>query len=412
MHISPASLLSLVVWGSLMMVVLYLVSSIPSQYHKLNSRFMIWLLGISFLRFLFPISIPFQLSIPIAGIFRTVLQFLQRDVSLFRWSFEIYQALLFLWFSVAVVLVLRIILQYVCFRKAVKSLLCCSHTCRLRTPHGLDLPDSLMVYESVYAPTPMITGIFKPVVILPALSLSEEEISLILRHELQHYKYRDILLKVCVELCCILYWWNPVVHMLKQRLLLLLEIRADSEVYGELGKAEKVAYLECLQRLCNHECRGVSFGAAFASARRKSSILERARYLTKEKLQKLPVGGAILFSILLLCSLVLVFEPHIGVHKDRNITVAEGVSKDSYLIMVKEDQYEIYTGEQYLGTVFNPYESGVDALPIYRYSRDGVMVRDGMKEDASAIALFVPALFILLFWICIGPEVKRRMKLF
>ena len=412
MHVSAASLLSLVIWGSLIMIVLYLVCSIPSQYHKLNSGFMIWLLGITFLRFLFPVSIPFNVSVPIVGVFQNMLQFLDRELFVFGLSFRIYQALLFLWFFVAALLMLRILFRYICFQRAVRSLLRSSHTHLLKVPADLDIPDSVMVYESIYAPTPMITGIFKPVVILPGLSLSETEISLILRHELQHYKYRDTLLKVCVELCCVLHWWNPAIHMVKRRLLLLLEIRADSEVYEGLGKAERITYLECLKRLCSYQCRDVSFGVAFSAARRKSSILERAGYLTKEKLQRLPVAGAIFFSILLLCSLVLIFEPRSDLLAGRNAAAAGRLSEGSYQIMVKENLYKIYTGEQYLGTAENPYEEGLQALPIYRYSRDGVMIRSRTKEDFSVIALVVPILFILLFWVCIGPEVRRRMKFF
>ena len=44
--------------------------------------------------------------------------------------------------------------------------------------------------------TPMLAGIYKPTVILPENSYTENELRLIIRHELTHFKSRDLLIKL------------------------------------------------------------------------------------------------------------------------------------------------------------------------------------------------------------------------
>ncbi|MCI7180165.1 MAG: M56 family metallopeptidase [Lachnospiraceae bacterium] len=216
----------------------------------MNCHFMIWLLCITFLRFLFPGEFKYSISIRISHTFQEIMIFVYRHpISILGYSIYIYQILLVVWLSVAFILLMRIIRKYMRFHSSVKQLLHSHQTASIEKPQDCDFPKSVQLYESSLISAPLITGLFKPVIIMPVLSLSPQELSFVVRHELQHYKYRDLLLKLFMELFCILYWWNPVMHLLKKQLLLLLEMRADTEVYEPLSNTEKIDYLGCLKKL-------------------------------------------------------------------------------------------------------------------------------------------------------------------
>lgn len=60
---------------------------------------------------------------------------------------------------------------------------------------------------------PMLIGIFHPVVLLPESSMPDDELSLVLRHELTHYKHKDLYVKLLGIIALSLHWFNPLVYL-------------------------------------------------------------------------------------------------------------------------------------------------------------------------------------------------------
>ena len=141
-------------------------------------------------------------------------------------------------------------------------------------------------------------------------------------------------------------------------------------------------------------------------ADKKSTILKRAEYLTEENRSKSPIVVSILFSFLLLCSIVLIIEPAASPEPPDG---AFTLSEDSYIVQTAEGTYALYFGEDFIAFLNYPYTDGLDTLPIYKNSREGEVIRKHEKEIPIAI-FTTPVLFILLFCACIGPELRRRNK--
>lgn len=77
---------------------------------------------------------------------------------------------------------------------------------------GITQPVKLL--QSAIAKVPLVTGHFKPVILLPAgilTSLPTDEIEAILLHELAHIRRRDFLVNVLQSFCDILFFFNPAV---------------------------------------------------------------------------------------------------------------------------------------------------------------------------------------------------------
>ncbi len=60
---------------------------------------------------------------------------------------------------------------------------------------------------------PYATGVIRPMIVLPsdACNWSDQRIRLVLLHELAHIVRRDVLTQLIADLCCALYWFNPLV---------------------------------------------------------------------------------------------------------------------------------------------------------------------------------------------------------
>lgn len=96
--------------------------------------------------------------------------------------------------------------------------------------------------------SPIILGIFHPRILLPEyiLDLPEKYIYDIIKHELQHYKNHDLWIVCLVRVLVCLYWWNPFIYILRDKLMLLIELDSDIMILEEGDEEKKVDYAECL----------------------------------------------------------------------------------------------------------------------------------------------------------------------
>lgn len=92
--------------------------------------------------------------------------------------------------------------------------------------------------------TPMVVGLFHPVVLLPQVVFSQDELPLILKHELVHTKKRDLWYKVLLMSTLAVHWFNPVIHLAVRLVLNLCEISCDEEVLNGIGAKDRARYGE------------------------------------------------------------------------------------------------------------------------------------------------------------------------
>jgi bla regulator protein BlaR1 len=104
---------------------------------------------------------------------------------------------------------------------------------------SLNISKQLIIGESPLINSPLTFGLFKTYVLLPIHFdewLSKDEMRYIFLHELNHYKYKDILTNYLVVFYQILYWFNPLVWAAFREMKLDREIACDSAVLHSLDK--------------------------------------------------------------------------------------------------------------------------------------------------------------------------------
>ena len=106
---------------------------------------------------------------------------------------------------------------------------------------------NVRVWENVASP--FMTGVFRPMLILPKTELSEEQLHNILRHEMTHFKRHDILYKWFAELVKCVHWFNPTSWYVSKQIASECEISCDMSVTKNMSGSEEMSYISTILSL-------------------------------------------------------------------------------------------------------------------------------------------------------------------
>ena len=94
--------------------------------------------------------------------------------------------------------------------------------------------------------TPMLTGIFSTLLILPEVEANERELSTVFRHELIHYQRRDLWIKTIVLFIEAIHWFNPLVYFLSREIETSCELSCDEQVVHDMSAEDRHFYGETI----------------------------------------------------------------------------------------------------------------------------------------------------------------------
>lgn len=101
--------------------------------------------------------------------------------------------------------------------------------------------------------TPMLLGIIRPVLLLPAQTEDDQTLAWIFRHELTHFRRQDILYKWFAAVVFALHWFNPLTIWMGRELAMRCEGSCDEQVVKGLGQEERKTYGKTLIALAGQE---------------------------------------------------------------------------------------------------------------------------------------------------------------
>lgn len=103
--------------------------------------------------------------------------------------------------------------------------------------------------------SPMVVGIFRPLLILPDRSFSEEELYLILKHELVHLKRRDLIVKAFTLFCGAVHWFNPFIRFFIRLCEQECELYCDESVMKNESAELKKLYCQSILNTVSAESK-------------------------------------------------------------------------------------------------------------------------------------------------------------
>lgn len=165
----------------------------------------------------------------------------------------------------------------------------------LKTQMGITGQIGLQVCDTIGSP--MMTGFANPRILLPPTGFAKDELCFILKHELVHYKRRDLWYKCLVLTAAAVHWFNPIVHLMAKVIDLQCELSCDAEVVRSTGAGTRLHYSETIISVVRHHSKlKTSLSTNFYGGKKGM----KKRIFSIMDMNKKKAGAAVLFCALLL----------------------------------------------------------------------------------------------------------------
>ncbi len=208
-----------------------------------------------------------------------------------------------LWIYGAILLLLYHCMQYMTARTALKANSCHDEKAQYilnRLSSNMGIKNSLNVYRCSSVGTAMIVGVFSPAIYLPDIEYNEETLEMMLRHELMHYRRKDILYKFVLLMACCMHWYNPLVWMMDRQAQKDIEIACDEDVIKGKDKEFRTVYSDSIMSMVKMRgTKRLAFSTGFAND--KQTLISRFKNIYDNTVKK--SGKTVIAVILALCIL-------------------------------------------------------------------------------------------------------------
>lgn len=143
----------------------------------------------------------------------------------------------------------------------------------------------------------MIAGFLKPVLVLPPEQYGGEELYFILKHELIHFKRRDVWFKLLLMLANALHWFNPLIWLMHREAVVDMELACDERVVQGKGYRIRKAYTETLFSTLNgRKTAGTTLSTQFYGGK----MIMKKRFRNILKMNRKKNGILVLTGVILL----------------------------------------------------------------------------------------------------------------
>lgn len=117
----------------------------------------------------------------------------------------------------------------------------------------LDINKKILVFISSKANSPLMISLLHPVMILPHENFENLDLSFVIRHEIMHYKRKDLWYKFIILIANAIHWFNPVIYLMRQQANADMELSCDDMVLDNMSFEYRKAYLEMIFGMIKHQ---------------------------------------------------------------------------------------------------------------------------------------------------------------
>lgn len=150
--------------------------------------------------------------------------------------------------------------------------------------------------------SPMITGLFRPTLLLPHEEYEREDLEVILKHELIHFRRNDLWFKLLLIFANALHWFNPFIYIMVREANKDIEISCDEEVLKGADLTLRKRYSErILELMQGNNCQEAPVSTNFHGG--KGMMKNRIRHIFDARAKKKGI-----LSFLVIFGLVVIFS--------------------------------------------------------------------------------------------------------
>ena len=252
-----------------------------------------------------------------------------------------------------------------------------------QTGNAIGLRQKIPVIVSPKANSPMILGIFRPVLVIPRKDYSSAERNMIVRHELTHCKRHDIAFKTLLTAVNALHWFNPLVYLMVHEANADIELCCDADVLRNADAVQRKAYAESILSSMEHEKGFVPVSSCFSNGG-INKMKERLENIVDNGKRR---SGVVLFVATVVLSVLLGTFVSCGndVHSQDGATVSDSSAKvsDNIMPIVETAGLELADIEKIPDMPYpaqGDYLTLHEALYAFNYARSRIYA-DMMKQS-------------------------------
>lgn len=227
------------------------------------------------------------------------------------------------------------------------------------------------LFVSEFVSSPMMVGFFRPIILLPKQceNLPEEELTLIMRHELAHFRYHDLWKKLVLCLLCCVFWWNPAAYYLRRAATQTQELRADAFACSGADDVTRLNYATAMiDTLKSRKAQEKLIAAGYFNRSSDRYLKQRFKEILQfpqEKRKTALVWAAVVLALGICASSYMVnFQPYYSPNSTGEYWTE--ADSDAFILKVDDGVYQLYSGDQWVATLSeDDISSGIyDTFPI------------------------------------------------
>lgn len=352
MQITWFSVLMAIISSSLMMIFVFLFRRRISFINMFGIPTIIIMLFFCFFRMAFFVEFPnHQHLIEDPYLMSFIFKPFVRD------NYEIStKVMLLTWIIVLTILLIQLgISQYISHKK-IRSLNNTANEKIFDKLVEIDKEKKLTIIRSESVPTPMLAGIIHPVILLPEIEYTNEQIEAVIKHEYTHWKNKDNIIKLVIQIFWRVFWWNPFAYLFLINLSKILELKCDKKVTFDMTDEEKFDYLQSMldiirkTKSSNEPHLGL-VTSYYVKEKNKFDINQRFEYVLSKPESKLSQSVlrvlVIVLMIVIFCtSYYFILQPKYDTTSSDIVdseNVQEVDSSNGYILKKGEDYYVVLT---------------------------------------------------------------------
>lgn len=284
---------------------------------------------------------------------------------------ELQIILVFLWLTVACLLMLRELRKYIRTARLVAGYVDTTMTEEHETflagfKEQYGIKRRVLLYQGEPGRPSITFGVFRPV-ILCGREIGSRESELVVRHEMVHIRRLDAVWKMLVQFAKFMHWCNPMMWLLCDEFDRVCEISCDETAVWELTEEERTGYglllIEEAQEAEELKRFPLKWKAGFGSNMRR--VKERVDNLMRKKKWNRFATGTLVAALIFANSMTA-----LAYRDEFNEVVPEDASQEHIEKVLESDTF-LFTPDEIVGEVTSEFdEQGIDEILYERQFTD------------------------------------------
>lgn len=363
MLLTSYSMVMAVLWSSVFIII---ISILRKNYHFLDISSvygMVVLYLFCLARIFIPVEFSWTRIIRIPNIYNKFFRFFTMEVFHIRtYHICVHHIIYTIWITGAILMFIILFYQYYKNSSEIKNLPLNTESFVRDTAMKIVKEKYNKNVEIVVSPEinePVSIGVMHRKILIPDYEYSEKELYYILAHEFAHLKNHDLVVQLLVNILCSVYWWNPLVYLLRKGLEKSFELRCDHMVIQSLDQKGTADYLETILRVFrdrDNPKHGIHNKASLLGMADDNihELKERFKLVSRVHKSKTKPYGKWAVTGIMMCLIVLsysfVLQTYFQTTEDQIETKAaiyELTALNGYIVKYADGTYILITDEGY-----------------------------------------------------------------